>query len=108
MLPADAPVEDEGAAGVADIICHGKVEVLDLSYRRLGVASATVIAKLIESNSTVTDLNLYGNKISQPSRNSNGFGAISEVVEDLTGGSRQQIAAGLQPPLRIEPIKASD
>ena len=58
--------------------------------------------------SFVLDLHPCWVQISQPPGNSNGLGAISAVVEGLTGGSRQQIAAGLQPQLRIEPIKASD
>ena len=43
-------------------------------------------------------------EVPQPPGNPNGSKSIPPVVEDLTGGTRQQIAAGTQAPLRFKPI----
>ena len=47
-------------------------------------------------------------EITQPPGNPNGSSTIASVVEDLTGGPREQIAAGPHPSLRIQPIHAPD
>ena len=58
----------------------------------------------------VFPLNLHPGcvEITQPPGNPNGSSTIASVVEDLTGGPREQIAAGPHPSLRIQPIHASD
>ena len=52
------------------------VESLDLSNKRLGVASAVVIASLIGDNASLTELNLYGNEVKDE-----GVTAICEAVQ---------------------------
>ena len=77
------------------------IESLDFSGKRLGVACATVIAKLVEGNRALTNLNLAVNDIGV-----DGAKALAAALREGSGGGydrRQRDAPALRPPPSAAP-----
>jgi Ran GTPase-activating protein (RanGAP) involved in mRNA processing and transport len=73
---------DQGVASIVDAILENEasaVSTLDVGDCGLSDKGATQIARLLESNNTVTDLNISANNITRK-----GWQAISEALEKNT------------------------
>ena len=76
------PFGDQGVTSIVDAILENEasaVSTLDVGDCGLGNEGATQIARLLESNSTITDLNISANQITQQ-----GWRAISEALKKNT------------------------
>ena len=76
------PFGDQGVTSIVDAILENEasaVSTLDMGDCGLGNEGATQIARLLESNSTITDLNISANQITQQ-----GWRAISEALKKNT------------------------
>ena len=76
------PFGDQGVSSIVDAILENEasaVSTLDVGDCGLGNEGATQIARLLESNSTITDLNISANQITHQ-----GWRAISEALKKNT------------------------